>query len=84
MSRQHLGYRCGLKKRSQQPRVLALAEEGGNASNYMRKTKRGCGCGYIKHPSGLAEQAVESRSLAFRGEIWTGDVIWVVVGIFVV
>lgn len=84
MSRQHLGYRYGLKKRSQQPRVLALAEEGVNASNYMRKTNRGCGCGYIKHPSGLAGQAVESRSLAFRGEIWTGDVIWVVIGIFVV
>lgn len=28
-----------MKKRNQQPRTLALAEEGGNASNYMRKTK---------------------------------------------
>lgn len=84
MSRQDLGYRCGVKKRNQQPRVLALAEEGGNASNYMGKTKRGCGRGCSKHPRGLAEQAVESRNLAFRGEIWTGDVIWVVIGIFVV
>lgn len=73
-----------MKKRNQQPRTLALAEEGGNASNYMRKTKRDCGYGYSKHPSGLAEQAVESRNLAFRGEIWTGGIIWVVIGIFVV
>lgn len=34
-----MGYRCGVKKEESKSRILTLAEEGGNASNYRGKLR---------------------------------------------